>query len=67
MLLVLTGEVSVQTADAGTGEPVVISVLGPGNVIGAMGLLDGRATLGHLRGPPAASRQRCCRAVRLTS
>jgi CRP/FNR family transcriptional regulator, cyclic AMP receptor protein len=41
MLLVLTGEVSVQTSDAGTREPVVISVLGPGNVIGAMGLLDG--------------------------
>ena len=41
MLLVLTGEVSVQTADGGTREPVVISVLGPGNVIGAMGLLDG--------------------------
>lgn len=41
MLLVLTGEVSVQTTDAVTREPVVISVLGPGNVIGAMGLLDG--------------------------
>jgi CRP-like cAMP-binding protein len=41
MLLVLTGEVSVQTNDGGVGEPVVISVLGPGNVIGAMGLLDG--------------------------
>jgi CRP/FNR family transcriptional regulator, cyclic AMP receptor protein len=41
MLLVLTGEVSVQSTDGGTHEPVVISVLGPGNVIGAMGLLDG--------------------------
>lgn len=41
MLLVLTGEVSVHTTDVGTAEPVVISVLGPGNVIGAMGLLDG--------------------------
>ena len=30
VLLVLTGEVSVHTTDAGTHEPVVISVLGPG-------------------------------------
>ncbi len=41
MLLLLTGEVSVQTLDPGTREPVVISVLGPGNLIGEMGLLDG--------------------------
>jgi CRP/FNR family cyclic AMP-dependent transcriptional regulator len=41
MLLLLTGEVSVQTLDPGSSEPVIISVLGPGNVIGAMGLLDG--------------------------
>ena len=41
MLLLLSGEVSVQTLDAGTREPVVISVLGPGNLVGEMGLLDG--------------------------
>ena len=41
MLLLLSGEVSVQTADAGIAEPVVISVLGAGNMIGTMGLLDG--------------------------
>ena len=41
MLLLLSGEVSVQTLDTGSREPVMISVLGPGNLIGEMGLLDG--------------------------
>jgi CRP-like cAMP-binding protein len=41
MLLLLSGEVSVHTVDALSGEQVVLSVLGPGNMIGAMGLLDG--------------------------
>jgi CRP-like cAMP-binding protein len=41
MLLLLSGEVSVQTLDGGGPEPMVISVLGPGNLIGEMGLLDG--------------------------
>ena len=41
MLLLLSGEVSVQTMDGGGAEPMVISVLGPGNLIGEMGLLDG--------------------------
>jgi CRP/FNR family transcriptional regulator, cyclic AMP receptor protein len=41
MMLLLTGEVTVQTLDALSGESTVISVLGPGNLIGEMGLLDG--------------------------
>jgi CRP-like cAMP-binding protein len=41
MLLLLSGEVSVQTLDSGSREPMVISVLGPGNLVGEMGLLDG--------------------------
>lgn len=41
MLLLLSGEVSVHTVDAISGEQVALSVLGPGNMIGAMGLLDG--------------------------
>jgi CRP-like cAMP-binding protein len=41
MLLVLAGEVTVETADPRGGGQVAISVLGPGNVIGEMGLLDG--------------------------
>jgi len=41
MLLLLTGEVSVHTSDVVSGEQVALSVLGPGNMIGAMGLLDG--------------------------
>lgn len=41
MLLVLSGEVTVETADPRGGAQVAISVLGPGNIIGEMGLLDG--------------------------
>lgn len=41
LLLVLSGEVSVETADPRGGGQVAISVLGPGNIIGEMGLLDG--------------------------
>ena len=41
MLLLLSGEVSVQTREAGTSQSVEISVLGPGSLIGEMGLLDG--------------------------
>lgn len=41
MLLVLSGDVSVETADPRGGGQVTISVLGPGNMIGEMGLLDG--------------------------
>ncbi len=41
MLLVLSGEVTVETADPRGGGQVAISVLGPGNMIGEMGLLDG--------------------------
>ncbi len=41
MLLLLSGDVSVETSDPTGGSQVTISVLGPGNVIGEMGLLDG--------------------------
>ena len=41
MLLVLTGEVAVEKAETTPNEPISVSVLGPGNVIGEMGLLDG--------------------------
>lgn len=41
MLLVLTGEVAVEKAEGAPNEPLSVSVLGPGNVIGEMGLLDG--------------------------
>jgi len=41
LLLVLSGEVTVDKADAAPAEPFAVSVLGPGNVIGEMGLLDG--------------------------
>ncbi|WP_418320251.1 cyclic nucleotide-binding domain-containing protein [Piscinibacter sakaiensis] len=41
LLLILSGEVTVETADPVTATQVPISVLGPGNVIGEMGLIDG--------------------------
>lgn len=41
MLLVLSGEVTVETAVARRDEPVVVSVAGPGHLIGETALLDG--------------------------
>ncbi|MEO8278307.1 MAG: cyclic nucleotide-binding domain-containing protein [Ideonella sp.] len=41
LLLILNGEVSVETAAAAGSSQVTISVLGPGNIIGEMGLIDG--------------------------
>jgi CRP-like cAMP-binding protein len=43
MLLVLKGEVAVETTHVSRSEPQTVSVLGPGHVIGEMGLLDGGA------------------------
>lgn len=43
MLLVLAGEVSVEMADLGRPDGVTVSILGPGNLVGEMGLLDGAA------------------------
>lgn len=41
MLLVLDGEVTVETIVVSRSEPITLTVLGPGRVIGEMGLLDG--------------------------
>ena len=41
MLLILTGEVRVEATASGDTEPMDISVLGPGNMIGELGLIDG--------------------------
>jgi CRP-like cAMP-binding protein len=41
LLLILEGEVSVENAVASRSDPLVTSVLGPGSLIGEMGLLDG--------------------------
>ncbi len=41
MLLLLSGEVSVETLQVGQADAVSISVLGPGSLLGEMGLLDG--------------------------
>ena len=41
MLLVLHGEVTVESTVVSRTAPVVFSVLGPGSLIGEMGLLDG--------------------------
>ena len=41
MALVLEGEIRAESGDAGAGGQVVMSVLGPGSLIGEMGVLDG--------------------------
>jgi hypothetical protein len=41
MALVLEGEVRAESGTGVTGEEVVVSVIGPGSLIGEMGLLDG--------------------------
>lgn len=41
MLLLLDGEVAIDTAGDGEGVPVAVSVVGPGSVLGEMAMLDG--------------------------
>lgn len=41
MLLLLDGEVSVETIVVSRTRPITVTVLGPGSLIGEMGLLDG--------------------------
>ncbi len=41
MLLLLSGEARVESSAVGVGSTIDISVIGPGNIIGEMGVLDG--------------------------
>ena len=41
MMLLLDGEVTVETRVVSRAEPIVISLLGPGSLIGELGLFDG--------------------------
>ena len=41
MLLLLDGEVTIETIVVSRTEPITVTVLGPGSLIGEMGLLDG--------------------------
>src|SRR6187455_2036887 len=41
MLLVLDGEVTIETIVVSRTAPITVTVLGPGSLIGEMGLLDG--------------------------
>lgn len=41
MLLVLDGEVTIETIVVSRTQPITVTVLGPGSLIGEMGLLDG--------------------------
>jgi CRP/FNR family cyclic AMP-dependent transcriptional regulator len=41
MLLIIDGEVSVETTVASRTDPLIVTVLGPGSLVGEMGLLDG--------------------------
>lgn len=43
MVLVLDGEITVETLIARRGNPVTVTVLGPGSLIGEMSLVDGAA------------------------
>lgn len=43
MLLLLDGEVTVETLVVSRAEPIVITVLSPGSLIGEMGMFDGEA------------------------
>ncbi len=43
MVLVLGGEITVERLQASRTEPVTLSVLGPGSLIGEMALVDGEA------------------------
>jgi CRP/FNR family transcriptional regulator, cyclic AMP receptor protein len=45
MVLLLEGEVTVETITVSRSEPVTVTVLGPGSLIGEMGLVDGEARL----------------------
>ena len=45
MLLLLEGEVTVENIVVSRIDPVTVSVLGPGSLIGEMGLIDGQARL----------------------
>ena len=45
MLLVLEGEVTVENIVVSRHTPVTVNVLGPGSLIGEMGLVDGQARL----------------------
>ena len=43
MLLLIDGEVTIETLVVSRAQPIVITVLGPGSLIGELGLLDGKA------------------------
>lgn len=45
MLLLLEGEVTVENIVVSRSTPVTVTVLGPGGLIGEMGLVDGKARL----------------------
>ena len=45
MLLLLEGEVTVESITVSRHKPVTMTVLGPGSLIGEMGLIDGQARL----------------------
>jgi CRP/FNR family transcriptional regulator, cyclic AMP receptor protein len=45
MVLLLEGEVTVESINVSRSAPVTVTVLGPGSLIGEMGLVDGEARL----------------------
>ena len=56
MLLLLEGEVTVENIVVSRRTPVTVTVLGPGSLIGEMGLVDGKARLASCT---ASTNSRC--------
>lgn len=49
MLLILDGEITVETVVVSRTSPMVMSVLGPGSLVGELGLLDGEPRMASCR------------------
>jgi len=42
LMLVLEGDITIENRSPGAGEPMVVGVVGPGHIIGEIGLFDGQ-------------------------
>lgn len=61
MVLLLEGEVTAEKITVSRSEPVTVTVLGPGSLIGEMGLADGEAQLASCT---ATTAERCANLTR---
>ena len=49
MLLILEGDVTVESSAGGRDEPATVTVLGAGSLVGEMGMVDGKARMASCR------------------